>query len=216
MMPENLKRLTDKDWGCSGCLISAVMFITVACIMSITIGSILEHWLRPSAAGAASYITILLTPVNIYICYLLWQIYYRLYGQPPDRNTDLNDWEIKAEEKKFRFRGRELSSQYYSRKTFPNGFESESLTIYKTEAGKYILLIDDVGRKKIITYDSPKDLIKDLYGLYPTISDNDTKRALLMEAVGRDPGFRSIINTINSEFPAPVLSTNKNEVIEIE
>ena len=82
-MPENLKRLTDKDWGCGGCLISAVMFITVACIMSITIGSILEHWLRPSAAGAASYITILLTPVNIYICYLLWQIYYRLYGQPP-------------------------------------------------------------------------------------------------------------------------------------
>ena len=84
MMPENLKRLTDKDWGCGGCLISAVMFITVACIMSITISSILEHWLRHrSATGAASCITMLLTPVNIYICYLLWQIYYRLYGQPP-------------------------------------------------------------------------------------------------------------------------------------
>ena len=210
MMPENRKRLTDNDdlKGCAHFAISAVM---VMLIIGFTIGLIvflLKLWLSPSGDEISG---VLQSIVGIMMfSSIFWAMNFA--EKRPDRNTDLNDWQIKVGDETYHFRGRELSSQFYSRKIFPNGLETEDLTIYKTEAGKYILLIKIGSNKEVITYDSPKDLINNLYGL----ADDSTIRALLMESVGRDPGFRNILSIINSEFPAQDSNTKKKEVINIE
>jgi hypothetical protein len=205
---------TDENLG--GCLTTYLSMILAAIMIMSFICCLL---------GAVIYLIFLIFhPVNVEIhnivlliigAILSAAILWALLGKTSaadKRATTLNDWKIKSGEKEYRFRGRELSQQYYRHEIWPNGSESETTSIYKIEAEKYILLINLNSNKEIITCDSPKDVVENLSKAY--LSDDETKRKLIIEAMRNDGGFRNSINSIKSIYPYE--SLDLSDVYEYE
>jgi hypothetical protein len=208
---------TDDDLEVGGCL-GAYLFMIFASMMIVTFfgclgAAVVCLFVLISNPYAVEFHSIVLLIIGAILSAAIFWALGKTFTAEDKRKTTLNDWKIKSGEKEYRFRGRELSQQYYLHEIWPNGSESENISIYKTDAGKYILnIVWNHSNKKIITCDSPKDVVENLSTAY--LSDDETKRKLIIEAMRNDGGFRNSINSIKSIYPYE--SLDLSDVYEYE